>query len=325
MSEQLSANYDTPWKEALQQYFEPFLSFCFPAVHALIDWSQSPESLDKELEQIVRQADSGERIADKLFKVWLQDGKSTWVLVHVEVQSQSDDDFAKRMYQYNYRAFDLYEQRVISLAVLGDKQATWRPGNYGYALGGCEVNFKFPIVKLLDYQAQWQDLEKSTNPFAIMIMAHLTTMMTQGKPPMRQQGKWDVVRKLLEKGYDQEDIRKLFRLVDWMMTLPQELQQNFEEQLKRYQEERRMPVLSHMEHRAMQEGIEQGTLQTIRESVLEVLTIRFKVIPLELIEAINQIQDSLVLKQLLRQAIAISSIAHFQQLLSPNEAESSGE
>ncbi|NER24474.1 MAG: hypothetical protein F6J86_40760 [Symploca sp. SIO1B1] len=93
MNEPPAANYDTPWKEVLQQYFEPFLSFFFPKVHPLIDGHQPPESLDKELEQILRQADSGERIADKLFKVWLQDGKPTWVLIHVEVQSQSDSDF----------------------------------------------------------------------------------------------------------------------------------------------------------------------------------------------------------------------------------------
>jgi len=307
-----AANYDTPWKEALQQYLEPFLSFCFPQVHALIDWTQSPESLDKELEQILQQADSGERIADKLFKVWLLDGKFTWVLVHVEVQSQSDNEFAKRMYQYNYRAFDLYEQPVISLAVLGDEKATWRPSSYGYKLGGCKLKLKFPIVKLLDYQAKWQDLEQDTNPFAIMIMAHLTTLMTRGKPQMRQQGKWDLVRKLLEKGYDQEDIRKLFRLLDWMMTLPEELQQSFEEQLNRYQEERKMPVLSHMEIRGMQRGI----VQNARESVLEVLTVRFEVVPPEVIDTINQIEDVSVLKQLHRQAIAINSMVEFQQLLS---------
>ncbi|NES00145.1 MAG: transposase, partial [Symploca sp. SIO1B1] len=162
MSEQPAANYDTPWKEALQQYFEPFLSFFFPRVHALIDWGQIPEALDKELEQILRQADSGERVADKLFKVWLQNGEATWVLIHGSVQSQSDSDFARRMYQYNYRAFDLYEQQVISLAVLGDQRATWRPNKYSYVLGGCKVFIKFPVVKLLDYQAQWQDLEEST-------------------------------------------------------------------------------------------------------------------------------------------------------------------
>jgi len=300
-----------PWKEVLQQYFEPFLSFFFPKVHPLIDWNQPPESLDKELEQILRQADSEERIADKLFKVWLLDGKLTWVLIHIEVQSQSDSDFTKRMYQYNYRAFDLYEQPVISLAVLGDKRTTWRPNKYTYALGGCKLKLKFPIVKLLDYQAKWRKLEESTNPFAIMTMAHLTTLATQGKPQQRQQGKWDLVRRLLEKGYDQEDIRKLFRSLDWMMTLPEELQQSFEERLNRYQEERRMPLLSHMEIRGMQRGV----VQTSRESVIEVLTVRFEVVPPEVSEGINQIEDVSVLKELHRRAIVIASMVEFQQLL----------
>ena len=97
-----------------------------------------------------------------------------------------------------------------------------------------------------------------------------------------------------------------------MMTLPEELQQSFEEQLNRYQEERRMPVLSHMEIRGMQRGI----VQTARESVLEVLTVRFEVVPSEVIDTINQIEDVSVLKQLLRDAIAINSMVEFQQLLS---------
>ncbi|NER99046.1 MAG: transposase, partial [Symploca sp. SIO1B1] len=197
-------------------------------------------------------------------------------------------------------------------------RATWRPNKYSYVLGGCKVFIKFPVVKLLDYQAQWQDLEESTNPFAIMTMAHLTTLMTQGKPQRRQQGKWDVVRKLLEKGYDQEDIRKLFRLLDWMMTLPEELQQSFEEQLSRYQQERRMPLLSHMEIRGMQ----RGAVQNAHEWLLEVLTIRFEVVPPEVIEAINQIEEVSILKQLHRQAITISSMVEFQKLLSYNQTDS---
>jgi len=321
------ADYDTSWKEALQQYFEPFLTFCFTEVHTLIDWSRQPQSLDKELEQIVREAESGERIADKLFKVWLRDGEEAWVLIHVEVQSQEESDFAKRMYQYNYRSFDLYEQPVISLAVLGDERATWRPSSYGYALGGCELSLRFPIVKLLDYETRWQDLEESTNPFAVMVMAHLKTKATRGKPQERQQWKWNLVRRLFERGYDRDDIRKLFRLVDWMMTLPDELQQSFEEQVRRYQEERQMPLLSRMELRAMQAGIEQGrqqgTLQTARESVVEVLEIRFEVVPPELIEAINEIDDTSFLKELHRQAIALDSLEAFQQFLSQREAETS--
>ena len=49
-----------------------------------------------------------------------------------------------------------------------------------------------------------------------------------------------------------------------------------------------MPLLSRPEQRTMQAGLEQGILQTAREVVLEVLKIRFEVVPLELIEAVNQ-------------------------------------
>ena len=46
------AEYDNPWKEALEEEFESFLALCFPEVHAGIDWSQPVEFLDKELQQI---------------------------------------------------------------------------------------------------------------------------------------------------------------------------------------------------------------------------------------------------------------------------------
>lgn len=304
-------DYDSPWKQALEEYFEPFLALCFPQVHSLIDWSRPPDSLDKELQQIMREAESGKLIADKLFKVWQLGGEETWILIHVEVQSQEKSDFAKRMYQYNYRSFDLYERPVISLAVLGDERSSWRPSAYGYALGGCRVSLEFPVIKLLDYNAHWQDLEESSNPFAVMVMAHLKTKATRGNPQQREQWKWNLVRGLYDRGYHREDIMKLFRLLDWMMSLPEQLQRRFEVKLTSYQEERQMPVLSRMELRGMQAGI----LQTARESVLEVLDVRFEVVPTEVIEAVKQIEDPSVLKRLHRQAISITSIEEFQQVL----------
>ena len=173
------ANYDEPWKEAIGDYFESFLSFFFPQVHQLIDWNKPPQSLDKELQQITASSNAGKRLADRLFQVWLLDNQQLWILVHIEVQSQYESDFAQRMYIYNYRAFDLYEKPVISLAVLGDERPSWRPDSYGYGWGGCELSLKFPVVKLLDYQNQWSDLEANSNPFAVLVMAHLALHKTQ--------------------------------------------------------------------------------------------------------------------------------------------------
>ncbi len=314
------ADYDNPWKEALEQYFEAFLALFFPDAHAVIDWNRPTESLDKELQQIVPEAEVGKRLADKLFKVWQLGGEEAWVLVHIEVQSQEESDFAERMYVYNYRCFDRYRKPVISLAVLGDERASWRPSFYGYALGGCELSLRFPVAKLLDYETQWQSLEESTNPFAVMVMAHLKTKATRGVPQERKQWKWSLVRRLFERGYSREDIVRLFRLIDRMMVLPEELRREFKEELWLYQEENQMPFLSWIELDAK--------LETLREDVITILEVRFGEVPPTLIERINAIEDIPVLKQLHRQAIAIPSIEEFQQLLEQalsNDEHSAGE
>jgi hypothetical protein len=144
------SDYDSPWKEALDSYFEPFLAFFFPQAHGQIDWARAYETLDKELQQVVREAELGRRVVDKLVKVWRTTGQEAWVLVHVEVQTQEEADFAERMYVYNYRLFDRYSRWVVSMAVLGDDRPAWRPDHFGYSLWGCEVGFRFPVVKLVD-------------------------------------------------------------------------------------------------------------------------------------------------------------------------------
>lgn len=61
--------YDSPWKEALDVYFPEFLQLLFPQVHQDINWEQGYEFLDTELQKVVRDANLGKRLADKLVKV----------------------------------------------------------------------------------------------------------------------------------------------------------------------------------------------------------------------------------------------------------------
>src|SRR4051794_31813854 len=91
-------DYDSPWKEALDRYFEACLALFFPHAHADLDWARGSEMLDKELQPIVRQAKHGRRYVDKLVKVWLKDGREKWLLIHVEVQGSKEGDFPRRMH-----------------------------------------------------------------------------------------------------------------------------------------------------------------------------------------------------------------------------------
>lgn len=173
---ELTVNYDETWKEAIGEYFESFLAFFFSDIHEQVDWQKQPISLDKELEQITASAETEKRFADKLFRVWLLDNQEIWILIHIEIQSQYDNKFAQRMFIYNYRAYDLYNNPVVSLAILGDERRSWRPNSFKYGLKGSQMRLHFSIIKLLDYK--WEELEQNHNPFAIVVMAHLKTKST---------------------------------------------------------------------------------------------------------------------------------------------------
>ena len=62
---QTRSDYDNPWKEVLERYFPEFLALFFPQAHADINWNHEHEFLDKELQQVVRDAELGARRADK--------------------------------------------------------------------------------------------------------------------------------------------------------------------------------------------------------------------------------------------------------------------
>ncbi|ACK70835.1 conserved hypothetical protein [Gloeothece citriformis PCC 7424] len=305
MSE-ISSDYDSAWKEALTTYFEAFLQFCFPQVHRDIDWSLGYENLDIELQELIRDSETGRRLADKLVKVYLNSSEPALVLIHVEVQGQTQSNFAQRMYLYNHRLFDRYQQQVFSLGVLGDDDPNWRPDNYGYSRWGFESFLRFPTLKLLDYKSE--DLETSTNPFAIIISAHLQTQITRGKAQERFQSKIRLVRRLFESGYDGEKIRQLFRFIEWMMALPIELEQNFKQEVQRIQEEKKMPYIVSFEL--------DGMVKASRSNVIDVLETRFETIGEDLAAKINQIEDLERLRQLLKQAVLVGSVSDFEQLLS---------
>ena len=94
--------YASPWKEILDKYFAEFMQLCFPELYQAIDWVTPTKMLDKEFQQIAQESETGQRTVDKLVEVRLLTGQLEWILVHLEIQSQSSDSFARRMFVYYY-------------------------------------------------------------------------------------------------------------------------------------------------------------------------------------------------------------------------------
>jgi hypothetical protein len=285
------------------------MAFFFPQAYEDIDWSRGLEFLDKELQYAVRLAGRGRHTVDKLVKVWRKDGEEMWVLTHVEVQSQVEEEFPQRMYICNSLLFGRHKRCVVSLGVLGDTQVDWRPASFEYGLWGCRAGIEYPIVKLLDYEGRWEELEQSTNPFAVVVMAHVKTQTTRSKPETRLQWKKRILRWLYQQGRSEEEFVDLFRFMDLVMVLPPDLEREYEEATERYEEERTMPLISNFERRAM----ERGAVQTAREDVLEVLTLRFAEPSPSLLERIEQIDRLSALKRLHRQAVTAGSLEEFEK------------
>jgi hypothetical protein len=85
-----------------------------------------PSTSRQELQEITASSETEKRIANKLYQVWLLDKQQVWILIHLEVQSHYKVNFTERMFIYRYRAFDLYYNKVLSLAISGDYRPNWR-------------------------------------------------------------------------------------------------------------------------------------------------------------------------------------------------------
>ncbi len=252
-------DYDSPWKEALELYFRAFVAFFYPVIDNDIDWQRGYEFLDKELQKIRPRSATGRRYVDKLVKVYRTNGRPLWILIHIEVQTQRESGFLKRMYRYNTRIEDHFDHTVVSLIVLADDDPSWRPHTYSKSLWDWSSRMTFPTAKLLEYACREAELEADKNPFAKIVLAHMKALETRRDPETRRLWKFRLVRNLHELGFDREEVRQLFNIIDWLMELPPRLDEMVWDEIKKYEEEQKMPFITLPERI----GIKRGMLRAI--------------------------------------------------------------
>jgi hypothetical protein len=305
MAEQM----DTPWKMILEKFLQHILGLCFKNVHDAIDWSKQFEFLDKELLAVIREAATGTLFVDKLVKVWLLDGSEQWILLHLEVQHHPDPNFELRLFRYNTRLRERYNRRVVTLAILADADAGWRPTRYEDGLLGCSTRFDFPICKLLDFRKE--ELEQNASPAALLVLANRAVYETRSDAERRLSWKIELTWRLYERGYSQEEIIDLVAVIDWLLALPHEQEQLYRREIEEIESEKDMRYVTSMERLAKREGfeagveqgMEKGMEQALRESILDIVEARFGVVPAAVGKQIKTIDDALRLRKLLKLAL----------------------
>jgi len=71
--------------------------------------------------------------------------------------------------------------------MLADDRPTWRPDRFAYDLGGCRLDFPFPVVKLLDFVGREEVLQAGDNP-ALVARTHLATVQTAARSEVTSSG-----------------------------------------------------------------------------------------------------------------------------------------
>ncbi|MDR9500106.1 MAG: hypothetical protein RI556_13090, partial [Hydrogenovibrio sp.] len=78
------------------------------------------------------------------------------------------------------------------------------------------------------------------------------------EPKQRLDAKTRLVRLLYERGYSREQVIELFKFIDWMIRLPDNLDIEFKNTIDQIEEEMHMAYVTSVERIATQEGMQQG-------------------------------------------------------------------
>jgi len=163
------------------------------------------------------------------------------------------------MFAYNHKIRSRYDLPVISLAALTDDNPDFRPDCFEEELGGFKLVFSYPLAKILDYKGREKELEESHNPFAHVVLTQLAFWEFKNKETTQKFNlKWNLIKRLYEKGFSRKKVIDIFYFMDWILRLPEKEEELLETKLIELEEVKKMPYISTIERKAEERGLEQG-------------------------------------------------------------------
>jgi hypothetical protein len=140
----------------------------------------------------------------------------------------------------------------------------------------------------------------------VVVLAQLKALETRRSPAERYTWKIRLVKGLYERGMDPEDVRHLFRFIDWIMELPEPLEEHFDQESDAIRREKHMPFLDSIDRMAIRKDLLQG---------IEVaLDLKFGTAGLELMPELREIRDLELLRKVLAMIKPADSPDHLRRI-----------
>ncbi|MFN4306128.1 hypothetical protein [Sulfurihydrogenibium azorense] len=234
-------------------------------------------------------------------------------ILHIEIQSTNDPSMPYRMFEYFYLITDKYKPKdLIQVCIYIGKE----PLKMSDKIQFSDWTYRYRLIDMKDVPCR--ELAKSPN-----ITDKLLAGLCKIEDP-----KFYVENVIKEiKKANPKDRKELFTL----FLEISKIRNNIEEEIRSYitQEDFEMPItiewtweelesypgigkaLKTGKEKFIKEGLQQGLQQGLKDSILEILELKFGVLPEDVKAKINSTDDIEVLKEMRKKAILIQSLDEF--------------
>ncbi|WP_233120958.1 DUF4351 domain-containing protein [Chlorobium sp. KB01] len=132
---------------------------------------------------------------------------------------------------------------------------------------------------MTDYEEKADELLESDNVFGLITVAHILTQQTRKRNQYRYEAKLRLVRLLYERHWDKQRIIDLFSVVDWLMQLPEWLNNQLRQELEAIEESKQMKYITSVERIGIAKGMAQGRVEGGSRLLKKLIERRFGVLP----------------------------------------------
>jgi predicted transposase/invertase (TIGR01784 family) len=245
-------DHDRLFKELLSTFFLEFLELFLPQVAREIE----PDSVGFLPQESFADLTAGEtKIIDLLAQVRLA-GQEVGFLIHLEAQSSSKAEFARRMFFYFARLHQKYLQRIYPIVLFSfDEPYREEPNRYTVEFDDLKVmEFHFFPIQL--NRLNWRDFLNQRNPVAAALMAKM-----QIDAADRPRVKVECLRLLATLRLDPARSQLISGFVDTYLQLNVEEEQVFQTEvgtLEGTEREGIMQIVTSWMERGIEQGIAEG-------------------------------------------------------------------
>ncbi|QFS51815.1 Rpn family recombination-promoting nuclease/putative transposase [Nostoc sphaeroides] len=212
-------DHDRLFKELLSTFFVEFLDLFLPQVVSQID----RDSIQFLPQEIFTDVTSGEKKEIDLLAQCRFEQQDTCFLIHVENQSYTETEFAKRMFKYFARLHEKYDLVIYPVVIFSfDEPKRAEPQNYRVTFGDFKVlEFQFAAIQL--NRLTWRDFLTQPNPVAAALMSKMNIRREE-----RPQVKAECLRLLATLKLDPARMQLISGFVDTYLRLDTTEEQVFQ-------------------------------------------------------------------------------------------------